>query len=198
VRGWVRFDLKRRYRDMKKLTWGLLVIAAVVAIGCASGIKTYTESDPDYREFSTLKTFGKMELVDDPEFPMWALEHTQYMTDRILKHKGFKESDTPDFLITAHGAKSRFIDSTNFGYDDGWGVNAASFNRQEYVWLGTEGSIMIDIVDAKTNRLIWHSSSPIETRAQVTQGQIKQMIERAVAKMLEEFPPKEGRTRLEN
>jgi len=183
---------------MKKLIGAVLLMGVVGVAGCSSGIAVQSAHDPDYSQFANLKTYRLMTPADDPEFPQWALEHTMYMAGKILTHLKYVEADSAlpvdsvDFLVNAHGTKDNFVDTTKYQYGvDKWDWQSGAWDMQKYEWLAAHGSITLDIVDAKTNQLIWRASADSDYKANLSRGQIEQKLEVSVRDMLKLFPPKE-------
>lgn len=111
-----------------------------------------------------------------------------------MNAKGFSKSESPDLLINIF-TKSRENVNVNqfnhFGYGWGWGYG---WGYNPYLWGGTasvststEGTLYIDLIDAKTKELIWQG----EGVGVLTQNTTKkeERIREFVAKILAQYPP---------
>jgi len=115
--------------------------------------------------------------------------------NKSLTSKGFelKQSDKPSFLIGYHVAidQKTSINTVNTRYTNqgAWSPNA---------WRGTtdlgqhvfeQGTIIIDIIDTSSNELIWRSNASAEIDPFANSNTRVQRIDRAIKKMLNDFPP---------
>jgi hypothetical protein len=104
-----------------------------------------------------------------------------------LAQKGIYEDRTghPDFLIAYHVATEQKVDVTNWGYYIGpwWGwYGGPGVDVYSY----TEGSLVIDFIDAQTRNVFWrgYAARPIEY-PEVGSPKAAE----AVDKMLRNYPP---------
>ncbi|MDX2474055.1 MAG: DUF4136 domain-containing protein [Candidatus Krumholzibacteria bacterium] len=110
--------------------------------------------------------------------------------DWEMEQRGIKTGDDPDLLIKYYLGAEQKVQVTDWGYrysDYYWGYGG----RQIDVYQFTQGTLVIDIIDAKTKALIWRGTatdtvdegqrSPEETEARVND---------VVNKILANFPPK--------
>lgn len=91
--------------------------------------------------------------------------------DRYLASRGFKKGPTGEFAISFHavGATEGYEGS----YRPGWGSVA---------------TLSIDIYDTATKKPIWNGAGRVEVSRRLSQGEL----DRAVARLLERFPPSHG------
>ncbi len=107
-----------------------------------------------------------------------------------LNSKGMTKSEKPDLLISIFTKEKERIDvyNNNFGYGWGWnpywygGYNTSSVSRTP------EGTLFIDLIDAKTNNLVWQGMGSADL---VTSNMEKkeERIQEIVMKILAEYPP---------
>ena len=107
-----------------------------------------------------------------------------------LTTKGMVKSDNPDLLVSIFTKEKQRIDvyNNNFGY--GWGWNPywyGSYNRSN-VSQTAEGTLFIDLIDAKSNNLVWQGMGSADL---VTHNMEKKeaRIQEIVLKILAEYPP---------
>jgi hypothetical protein len=127
--------------------------------------------------------------------------------DNQLAAKGYVKQgvETPDFLLAYHVMVEekkelrtterdyRFPSYTYRGpgrgrrYYDPGGFGTREWETREYVY--TEGTLMLDIVDAETSRLIWRGSAQTELKASLSPQKRQKRLNTAVEQMLSHFPP---------
>lgn len=151
-------------------------------------------SDYDKKvDFSPYKTFAFHKAgVDKAEISDLDKKRILRSIDEAMTSKGFTKSDTPDLLI-AFFTKEREqvnVNQFNAGWGYGWG-----YGWNPYLWGGTssvsrytEGTLYIDIIDAKKKELIWQG----EGQGALTKNTDKkdEKIKEFVSKILEQYPPK--------
>ncbi|WP_028890608.1 DUF4136 domain-containing protein [Tenacibaculum sp. 47A_GOM-205m] len=180
---------------MKNIKLLFLPVIALLITSCSS-VKVMTDYDTkaDFREYKTFAFYktgiDKAQISDlDKKRIMRAVESE-------LLAKGMTKSATPDILVSMF-TKSRErinINDNNFGWGAGygWGWNpwmwggANRLNVNQY----TEGTLFLDIIDAKNKELVWQG---IGTGALSinTAGKKNERIKEFVAKIMAEYPPKE-------
>ena len=104
--------------------------------------------------------------------------------------KGISKSQTPTLLVSIFTKEKNRIDVYNNNYGYGWGWNPYWYggNYGSTVTTSTEGSLYIDLIDMKTNALVWQG---VGTADLVTNNMEKkeQRIKEIVAKILAVYPP---------
>ncbi|MDI9257515.1 DUF4136 domain-containing protein [Flavobacterium sedimenticola] len=111
--------------------------------------------------------------------------------DETMTAKGFTKSDTPDLLISFFTKEREEVSVNQFnagwGYGWGWGWNPYLWGGNTTVSRHTEGTLYIDIIDAKKKELIWQG----EGEGVLTKDTHKkdEVIKTFVAKILEQYPP---------
>jgi hypothetical protein len=117
------------------------------------------------------------------------------VVDQTLSDKGFERAQTsaPDFLVGWHGAVDRKLqyNTVNTYYGYGWGYWGGVGATRTYATEYHEGSLIIDIVDAKSNELVWRGVAQAEVHPQSDPDYRNRQIESAVQKILSRFPPKQ-------
>jgi hypothetical protein len=112
--------------------------------------------------------------------------------DAGLADRGFsRNSDDPDFYVIYHAALDQEINQRNIeNYYEfiNYMVFAPTVTTR-YVEEWDIGTIIIDVFDPDSRRLIWRGTSRTEMNYQAGPRENKPIIEEAVKKMLKEFPP---------
>jgi hypothetical protein len=160
-------------------------VAVLVLGGCASSMKVSTDYDRA-ANFAPLKTYS------------WRLEqqlpnplNAQRLVDAVdanLKAKGFTKVDSGgDVTVTYHAAADKSVDVQSFqsgGAYSCWGGCMTSTT----VTPVTLGTLIVDIVETKSNKMLWRGSASDTVSGDPKENEAK--IQEGVHKMFEKFPPK--------
>lgn len=166
-----------------------LPLALLFLMASCSSIKVTAdyESTTDFSQYKTYafykKGIDKVEISDlDKRRILRALE-------RELLAKGFKKSNNPDLLVNIFTKSKEKINIYNdyYGY---WGWYPWYYGPYgTYVNQYTEGTLFIDLIDAKKKELTWQG---IGKGALVTSGdRIKKVekINQFVSEIMAAYPP---------
>jgi hypothetical protein len=115
--------------------------------------------------------------------------------ERELTAKGFKVegSADPDFLVTYYPVyRDRAYSTTThmgmgWGYRPYWGTRVGMSVSQVNTYR--EGTIVVEIVDFKSNQLIWHGAAVGALTGLETPEDAEETVTREVRRLLEGFPP---------
>ncbi len=172
---------------MKKIV--AVCIAVFALVSCAS-VRVASDYDKSV-DYSGYKTFGFYKQGVDK------LEISDLDKKRILKAieegliaKGFTKSDKPDLLVNIFTKSREQIDVNQFnaGWGYGWGWGWSPFwGNQTTVSSSTEGTLFIDLIDAKKRELVWQGEGTGELTKNAEKKDEK--IREFVAKILEQYPP---------
>lgn len=105
--------------------------------------------------------------------------------------KGYTLSDTPDLMVSIFTKSHQEVNvnqyNSGWGYGWGWGYNPYMYGGSASVSRHTEGTLFIDLIDAKKKELVWQG----EGQGVLTQnsGDKEARISEFVAKILEQYPP---------
>ena len=108
-----------------------------------------------------------------------------------LESKGFSTAltGTPDFYVAYHaGLKDLMKGSSTQNYigDMAHGTYTTINDIQSY----KEGTLLIDMIDASSNRLVWQGSALAEVTPGMDPDKRDKRINHIIHEMLEHFPPK--------
>ena len=172
--------------------WVAMTAAVVVVTGCATtGVSSYRAMNIDFAGYQTFDwgpadalPTGDPRLDNDPYFQ----DRLQGAVERGLARRSLQRSErgaTPDLLIHYHANVSRRLDVDRVDYSYGLTVDAESHVR-DY----DAGTIVLDIVDARTNQVIWRGWAQRDmTELLENQRKMAEWIETAVRLMLTRLPP---------
>ncbi len=174
--------------------WSLPLLLLMIGLGSCSSVRVLSDYDrdanfSDYKSYAFYKTgIDKAQISDlDKKRILKAIETE-------MNARGFVKSDTPDLLVSIFTKEKERVDVYNNPWGWGWGYWAPYY----WGWPGyygnnvntsTEGSLYIDLIDAKTKDLVWqgrgvgtlNNTSNIERK--------EQRIREFVSQILQQYPP---------
>ena len=175
-----------------------LLIPAMLTLSCGTSLQV--SSDHDSRvDFSKYKTFqlytgGKNNITS------LNLDRIHNAVRTEMHGKGFTEdAQSPDLLVNTSAIVKNNVEvssNTNYyGYGgvvrpyywgDGMGSSYTTYDIDHY----KTGSLIIDIIDASTKKLVWQGvgNSKLDKYADNADSRISG----AINKIMENFPPKPG------
>jgi hypothetical protein len=179
----------------------LPVILVAAAVGCSS-MKVETRADPTadfsgFNNYSWLDHPGGNESRIGPQIGMWIVG----AIDEELADKGFhrRAASESDFRVGYHAAVQGRMEVSNIDAYYGYGItpsspwtyyHAGSQQQQSPARYYNEGVLVIDIVDASSNRLVWRGTAQAEVDDDVAPEERQARIREAVRKILADFPPR--------
>ncbi|MDP1831240.1 MAG: DUF4136 domain-containing protein [Geothrix sp.] len=179
---------------MRALTLATALPSLALLLGCVGYHVTYdydgTASYGRYKTFdyytSKKGTGGTTSLMD---------KRVRASVEKELQAKGFsmETKGDPDFLVTYYPVvrERQYRTTTHIGW--GWGF------RPVYGRIGTsssqvhhykEGTIVIEIVDFKTNQMIWQGAAAGALTGLDNPEDADEAVPKAVRDILAKFPPK--------
>ncbi|OAB79689.1 DUF4136 domain-containing protein [Cochleicola gelatinilyticus] len=110
--------------------------------------------------------------------------------ESAMTSKGMIKSESPDLLVSIFTKERERVDvyNNNFGY--GWGWNPWFYgNYGNSVSRSTEGSLYIDLIDTKTNELVWQGIGTASLHTGSDIDKKDERIREIVNEVLAEYPP---------
>lgn len=173
---------------MKALKFLPLLLLLVFASCSTVRVATDFDKEVNFNQYNSFAFFrpgiDKAQISDlDKKRILRAIENE-------LTAKGMTKSDKPSLLVSIFTKERERVDVYNnsFGYGWGWnpwyygGYNSSNISRS------TEGTLYIDLIDAKTNNLVWQGMGNADL---ITSNMEKkeERIREIVMKILAEYPP---------
>jgi len=170
-----------------------LVITA--ALGLAAGlvacstVQVSTDYDPA-ANFAQYKTFTIMPLEQFKENPITA-DRIKMAITQALQAKGLSQaSDTADLQIQVFAKLSQETQMTSTGGYGGWGYRGwgggMSTTTVQNINVGT---LVVDLVDAKTNKPVWRGMASDTIDPKSTGEQKQEALNYAMSQMFAKYPP---------
>ena len=177
-----------------KTLLNIALLGSVLALGCSSRKVSF-----DYNrgaDFSSFKTYawheGEQSIKEkDP------IGHQRVIdaVDRQMSAKGFRKvSSSQDVYVTYNGEDNEQVrmDTTHMDYgypgDWYWGGGMGMGSSTTQVRTYTEGTLIVDIWDAKKKQLVWRGVGS-DTVSDNPQSNAKK-IDKVIADMFKRYPPK--------
>ena len=146
-------------------------------------------------DFSGYSTYAWMERENSVEsqFPEHLRLRLRRVTEDVLAEKGLEPSPAPpqtDLLLTFYyGAQDELaVNYVNYGPYTPWGYGYWGGFNYGYTEVRSykEGTLVLDIVDARTHQLVWTGTMEKEVRSVNPSGK---RIQKVINKLLKNFPP---------
>jgi hypothetical protein len=170
----------------------ILPVLFLFILGSCSSLRVNSDYDKSV-DFSQYKTYAFHKRgVDRVEISGLDKKRILNAIDAELSKKGMTKSENPDLLVNIFTQERERVDVNQFyagwGYGWGWGWNPYLWGGRTYVSSYVEGTLYIDLIDAKKKELVWEG----EGVGYLTENRKKKesLINAFVAKILAQFPPK--------
>ena len=172
------------------------VCTAIFLLALGTAFAQQVKTDFDHQaNFSQYKTYSWQEIK--PANSLWD-SRIKNSVDAQLAAKGWTKVDSGgDVAIVAIKTTQtqRSLQTFYDGMGGGWGwrrfggggFGEATTTEQDY----KEGTLVVDMYDAKTKRLIWRGSA--EDTLSSNANKNEKNLDKGVAKMFKKFPPNSGK-----
>jgi hypothetical protein len=137
-----------------KLIKLLSVLGFFILTSCSS---VYVNTDYDKKaNFENYKTYAYNKIsIDKLEISDLDKKRILRSIDETMTAKGFSKSETPDLLISFFTKEREEVNLNQFNAGWAWGWNPFLWGGNTTVTRHSEGTLFIDIIDAKKKELIW-------------------------------------------
>jgi uncharacterized protein DUF4136 len=173
---------------MKRILVAGVVFLALSAVAIAVDTKTDYDHSVDFSKYRTFAWKAATPENNGVVTNSLVLSRIHDSVAEELRSKGLTENRTnPDFYVVTHVGAENLQDIDYWPPFGGW---------RHWSWMGpdvivqryVEGTIILDMVDAGTNRLIWRSVST-ETASDLVEVQSEKKVDKMVESALKHFPP---------
>ena len=172
----------------------MFLLAIVMAAGYAWA-KVVFDYDKSV-DFSSYSTYAFLERDNsiESQLPDHLRVRLHRVTEEVLAEKGFVPAPAPpqtDFYLTYYfGAEDQLeINRVGYGPYSPWGYGYWPGFNYGYTEVRSykQGTLVLDIVDARTHQLVWMGVLEGEVRSTNPSGK---RIQKNLKKLLKNFPPK--------
>ncbi len=162
-------------------TVGLLV--ALGAAGCATIVRTHSEYDAN-ANFAAYRTYVWKDGTPIPNQPVD--ERITRAVDAEMAKRGLLKAVVGgDLFVTYHAAVGRRLEMESLGYRYGPGYRTP-------VREVKEGTLVVDLVDAVHNQLVWRGLATDELSPPDHPADWQERLNDVMARMFSDYPPREG------
>ena len=169
----------------------ILAIILFLTLSSCSSINVYNDYDKS-ADFSQYKTYAFHKRgIDKVQISELDKKRILNAIDLELNKKGMTKSENPDLLVNIFTKEREQVNVSQFnmgwGYGWGWGWNPYLWGGQNFVTTSTEGTLFIDLIDARKKELVWEG----EGIGYLTENRSlkEKQINKFVAKILAQYPP---------
>ncbi|MBC5836417.1 DUF4136 domain-containing protein [Flavobacterium muglaense] len=170
----------------------LIPVLLLFILGACSTVRVNADYDKNV-DFTQYKTYAfHKNGIDKVQISEFDKKRILRAIDAELSKMGMTKSENPDLLINIMTKEREKLEvnqfNAGFGYGWGFGWNPYMWGGRNFVSSSTEGTLFIDLIDAKKKELIWEG----EGVGNLTQNRDKKeaVINDFVAKIMAQFPPK--------
>ncbi|MCL1141551.1 DUF4136 domain-containing protein [Shewanella gaetbuli] len=178
----------------------IILAVAVLALSACSTLKTNSDFDPEV-SFDQYKTFAWVEpKANDEGYHLDGLldQRVRDAVSSEMAAKGLTKAsiEEADLLVNYLTKVDKKINvdtfNSNFGYNPyygprwGWG---GSMQTQTTVREYEVGTLIIDLVDNKTDKLVWRGTVADTIRDRNTPQERVEVINNAINQVMVNFPP---------
>lgn len=168
-----------------KLTRLTLLALAAAAVACST-----LQVDTDYApgtDFSKYKTFTLKHGAAAKN--AIAVERFELSLGNALTARGLKQvSDGADLNVFDHFVIGKDTQLSTYGYG-GWGGRWGGGMQTTQVQQIPTGTVVVDLVDSQTNKMIWRGVAKDELSTTATPEQRQQKADEVARKLFENYPP---------
>ena len=189
-------NFRLRHIVGKEWTPRLVLTLAIVVFSSCSSVTVRTDHDPG-TNFARYRTYA----LGPPSRNALALSPSiraqiESSIDQGLAARGIRRSGRPDFYVAYHVTTQEQISVQTFHDWGRWSYGGPRWNSYtlwrgspittSYVHRTTVGTLVVDFVDARTDRAFWRGVATGTVRGAESN---RRKIADAVRQMLERFPP---------
>ena len=168
---------------MKNLMFGLALGTMLLALGCAHSVAVNHDYDTS-ASFAHLRRYRWMS-EPGPLLTGFTDARMRNAVDEQLQAKGFRPTGMPDFLVRYHVASRDRVDVRQYGYGR---IGRSQVTVSEH----TEGTLILDVIDSRSMRLIWRGTASGRLDGGSSTREREEQLRAGVAEMLKSFPPERG------
>jgi hypothetical protein len=196
------------YPNISKIRNTAVVLAALCLLGACSNQPNYVIDQKESFDFSPFKTYRWYDDVNSSTEGEFRRHNSSdkrirsYM-DRELTAKGLRETranDTGDFLVNYHISKQEHTRINNYsGYPQGMhsavglgtygSAVAVGYSSGPSVKVFKEGTVVIDVIDTKSNKLVWRGIAEGRMKSTLSQKDKDHIASEISRELLTDFPP---------
>lgn len=181
--------------------WFSVAASAMLLAACATGPEIKSQVDPgtDFGQYGTWG-FYKPIAMESSGYSTWITERIKADVRQQMDSRGYRYTETsPDLLVNFQGVikdKTQVWNTPQPAFGPYWGYRAAYWGmpgwyNQVEVDQYKEGTLTVDLVDARRNHMVW-TAAAIQEVTNVAQSQKEAEIDTAIASIFSRYPYQAG------
>lgn len=165
----------------------------LLAMGSCTSVRVLSDYDRE-ADFNTYKSYAFFKTgIDKAEISDLDKKRILRAIEAEMNSRGFVKSENPDLLVSIFTKEKERVDVYNNAWGWGWGYWAPYWGWPGYygnnVSTSTEGSLYIDLIDARTRDLVWQGRGVGTLNNTSNVARKEERIREFVSQILEEYPP---------
>jgi hypothetical protein len=190
---------------MKNIKIVLLPLIALFVLVSCNSVRVVADYDKE-ADFSTYKSYAFYKTGIDKAH-ISDLDKKRILTaiETEMSSRGFVKSQQPDILVSIFTKETEQVDVySGWGYGWGWGYGYGYWGYNPWFWgpgfygagyygpnvsTRTEGSLYIDLIDAKNKSLVWQGKGVGNLSNTKNIEKKEERIRVFVSEILEAYPP---------
>lgn len=171
-------------------TLNILSLLFVLTLASCSSVQVATDYDRE-ANFNNYHSYAFYKPgIDKAEISDLDKRRILRAIDAELSQKGMVKSENPDLLISFFTKERQRVNVYNNHFGHHWYWNPYWFggHHGSTVSTDTEGTLFIDVIDAKTNNLIWQGMGKGNIQTQNIDKK-EARINEIVSEILKKYPP---------
>ena len=189
-----------------KILYRVTVMAVLAAIVAACGSTTNIQADydrsVDFSQYKTYNFFSPMG-IEGPNYSSILGADFRNAISREMKARGYTMSDDPDLLMNVSARLQDKTKVTTYNdpmYGGYYGYRAGFYDpwygygggTRTHVSQYTEGTVNVDMVDARAKRMVWEGVAIGRVTDNKTNEEVRQDINEGIAEMFSTYPFRAG------
>ena len=176
--------MNRRMTASRIRSTGVAVLLALGLVGCGPSVKVNYNYDPDV-DFFEIGSFTWGGIQSNHMLPRFDVRRMEIALQQELSVRGFQQKLSGDVLAVAYlGVMPGRTDTLEYSHGLYWTETTKTIHL---------GTLVLDIIDARTNRLIWRAVAQGKVQEDISPEKRERNIQRIARKVVSEFPPPERR-----
>ena len=173
----------------------VFALALLLALsGCARLLESVDTNYNRSTDFSALETYNWWALRGQEGTDPSDLALIRRLVDTDLQEKGLRPvEETPDFLVLVVLRRTRQVETQQINDpltgDRRFASSQPLSGSGPVTWNYEEGTMVIQFVRPETNHMVWRGAFKTDLDVATTPEKRTAVIERAVNKIMNEFPP---------
>ncbi len=185
---------------MKTIKWLMLPVLATLIFTSCNSVKVLSDYDRE-ADFTTYKSYAFYKTgIDQAQISDLDKKRILRAIEYEMGARGFIKSKSPDILVSIFTREREQVDVYNYPYGWGWGWGWGYWGYYSpYYWgpayygpavsTSTEGSLYIDLIDAKSKQLVWQGKGSGTLNKSKKIEKKEQQIRLFVSEILQQYPP---------